>query len=324
MKTTAPSRRRTAPSTPARATVPEILVPIDFSPASRAVLAQAVLIARALSARLTVLHVAEPPNYSGSLDELAGAIPAEVSVPVEKLARRVRTFSGRIVPRALAGDILVGQGVAGESIVATARQRHSRLIVCATHGYSGFKRFLLGSTAEYLIRHSPCPVLTLRRPSARRPVTRIRSILAPVDLSAPSREASGYAAAFAARLRARLTLLHVVPPIDDSAGTKRAVARSADKLGELALRLGKHGVKVTTEVATGEAKPAILKAAADTDLIVIATHGRSGLSRILLGSTAEAVIREATCPVLVIRRPQPARLGWFNPLLWFPVAPVMP
>lgn len=315
------------PSSKARSVKPssaqEILVPVDFSPASRAVLAHAVLLARTLAARVTVMNVDEPP-YPGALNELPGGIPVDTSIPPVKLARRLGRFAGKIIPPALAGEVLVGHGVAGQTIVAIARQRKSRLIVCATHGYSGFKRLMLGSTAEYLVRHSPCPILALRRPSPRLPVKRFHSVLAPIDLSAPSRQASTYAAGLTAKLRGRLTLLHVVPPIDDGAASERAAGRSAAKLEQLAKKLRHGGVRVATEVTQGATTPSILAAAATADLIVIATHGRSGLGRILLGSTAESVIRQAPCPVLVVRSAEPARAGWYNPLLWFPVAPVMP
>ena len=311
------------PRVPAPRSTQEILVPVDVSPASRAVLAQAAALARTLSAQVTVLHVDEPP-YPGALNEFPGSIPTNTLVEPKKLARRLQLFAAKIIPAKLAGEVLVGHGIAGQTIVAVARQRQSRLIVCGTHGYSGFKRLILGSTAEYLVRHSPCPILTMRRPSPRQPVKRLRSILAPIDLSAPSRQASTYAAGLAAKLRGPLTLLHVVPAIDDNAAGERAAARSAAKLEQLAIKLRSNGCRVNSAVAQGETTAAILAAAADTDLIVIATHGRSGLGRILLGSTAEAIIRQATCPVLVVRSPQPAKLGWFNPLFWFPVAPVMP
>jgi nucleotide-binding universal stress UspA family protein len=96
------------------------------------------------------------------------------------------------------------------------------------------------------------------------------------------------------------------------------------KLDQLAKKLERGGNRIRSVVAHGAAAPEIVAAGAKADLIVIATHGRSGLGRLLLGSTAEAVIRQAPCPVLVLRSPQPVKAGWLNPLLWFPVAPVLP
>jgi nucleotide-binding universal stress UspA family protein len=301
----------------------EILVAIDFSAASRSVLARAAVLARPLAARVTVLHVDEPP-YPGALGEFPGGIPADTSIPPEKLARRLRNFAAKILPSAVSGDVVVGHGVAGPTIVAIARERKSRLIIAATHGYSGFKRLMLGSTAGYLSRHSPCPLLVLRRTPRTQPVKPIRSLLAPIDLSAPSRQAAHVAVDLATRLRGRLTLLHVVPPIDGGAADTRAAARSAVKLDQLAKKLERGGNRIRSVVAHGAAAPEIVAAGAKADLIVIATHGRSGLGRLLLGSTAEAVIRQAPCPVLVLRSPQPVKAGWLNPLLWFPVAPVLP
>lgn len=317
-----PSRLKTPPAH-------EILVPIDFSSASRATLLRAVGLAKALRGQLTLLHVSEPPTYGGSMSELPGSLPPQIPIAPEKLARRLQVLARRSVPAALAGEILVGEGVAGETIVAVARQRRCRLIISATHGYSGMKRMLLGSTAEYIVRHSPCPVLTIRRPNLGKSggTGRIHSILSPVDLSAPSKEASGYATDLAVRLKARLTLLNVVPPIDSTGSTERTAASAARQLEKLAAKVRPKVPQVKFRIAIGR-NPAAAIVADDTasaaDLIVIATHGRGGLGRILIGSTAEGVIREATCPVLIVRRPKPAPLGWYNPLLFFPVAPVMP
>jgi nucleotide-binding universal stress UspA family protein len=328
--------RRRAPRKPTAASGPihDILVPVDFSKASRATLRQAALMAKALPGKITLLHAEEPPNYGGSMGELPGSVLSEFPIAPARLVQRLMALARDTIPPALFSEALVVQGAAGESIVTEANRRGSSLIVLSTHGYSGLKRVLLGSTAEYVVRHSSCPVLTTRRAGAGTAKPRLKSILAPVDHSAFSRKASDYAATLAARLGARLTLLHVVPPIassgrrplEESQLNARAAEGAKAELAQLAQQLEKTAPRIATLVATGDSTAEILRVAEKSapDLIVVATHARGGIGRFLLGSTAENIVRHAPCPVLVVRQPKPTRRSGFNPLVYFPVAPVLP
>ncbi len=155
-------------------------------------------------------------------------------------------------------------------------------------------------------------------------VQKIGLILAPVDFSPGSELAAAYAFWLAGRLGARLRLLHVVRGIggaaagvapgvwDDLAAAEREVREQADReLADLAARLargaggaGSPKPAETAIVRAGESPAdAIVKAAreAGAELIVMATHGRSGLRRMVLGSVAEQVVRSADCPVLTIK-----------------------
>ena len=142
---------------------------------------------------------------------------------------------------------------------------------------------------------------------------RIKSILVPVDFSDCSRKALQYAIPFAQQHQAAITLLYVVAPPPYNTGEFGAVnyaliesdmrAAAEEKLKafaetELATQTQKEWV-----VRTGSASAEIIAAAQSmpADLIVISTHGRSGIKHVLLGSVAEAVVRRAPCPVLVVR-----------------------
>jgi nucleotide-binding universal stress UspA family protein len=141
----------------------------------------------------------------------------------------------------------------------------------------------------------------------------IRSILAPVDFSEPSTKALKYAAAFAERFGAKLTLLHVVEPmgIPDFAATfplviesEKLVRRSEDKLRGWPNHCDiKTRFVEKTLVRTGKAFHEITEAARTlkVDLIIIATNGATGVKHLLLGSTTERVVRYAACPVFVVR-----------------------
>jgi nucleotide-binding universal stress UspA family protein len=144
------------------------------------------------------------------------------------------------------------------------------------------------------------------------PRVNIRSILVPTDFSEGSKRALKFAARLAAQFEAKLILLHVVEPVatPDFAYyplmmENANVAMAAKKgLGEFAHKAGvPNSVAQKTVVRNGVAYNEITKAAASlkTDLIVIATHGYTGLKHALLGSTTERVVRHAKCPVLVVR-----------------------
>ena len=139
-----------------------------------------------------------------------------------------------------------------------------------------------------------------------------KKILAPIDFSGPSDQALRYALDFATRSNAHLLLLHVVEayPIDYMLGIKSAqetnewqLKQARTRLRELSLKvLGDSPIPTESMVKFGKPFHEIAKVAKDeaVDLIIIATHGYTGLKHIQLGSTAEMVVRYAPCPVLVL------------------------
>jgi nucleotide-binding universal stress UspA family protein len=144
----------------------------------------------------------------------------------------------------------------------------------------------------------------------------LRRILVPTDFSRSSENALAYAAAFAEKFGAEVVLLHVVqdlalfvpeavmaaPPLTAPVGQFLAAARQA--LEHAAAGVG--GVTIRPEVAEGVPYEEIVRQARehDVDLIVMGTHGRTGLAHVLLGSVAEKVVRRAPCPVLTVRHPE--------------------
>jgi nucleotide-binding universal stress UspA family protein len=142
----------------------------------------------------------------------------------------------------------------------------------------------------------------------------LRRILVPLDFSPPSLKALHYAKAFARQFHARLVLVHVMEPVvfPSELGyaplATEALERSFEeeaqaKLSAMGAEIGAAGLLVETRLRVGRPFHEIALAAAelDADLIVIATHGFTGLTHVLLGSTAERVVRHAPCPVLVVR-----------------------
>lgn len=138
-----------------------ILVPLDFSPPSRKALDQAVSLARLFRAKLTLLHVVEPV----ATPDFTAAFPLAMENDQAMAATR-RQLEGLVlsarIPRGLVEKLLVRFGRSFHEITEAARTRKVDLIVIATHGRTGLKRALLGSTTERVVRHAHCPVLVVR------------------------------------------------------------------------------------------------------------------------------------------------------------------
>ena len=155
----------------------------------------------------------------------------------------------------------------------------------------------------------------------------IRRILCPVDFSEESRRALEYAAAIARRRGSQLTVLHVyqaaspfdvVPPADDTAATDPQLDMLHTALEDFVRPVaGDAAVTLRLLHGTAARRPIVREAdAVDADLLVIGSHGRSGLERFLLGSTSDSVVKTATCPVLVVPPGAgPARDGRFRRIL---------
>lgn len=182
------------------------------------------------------------------------------------------------------------------------------LIVVGTHGRTGVSHLLIGSVAETVVRHAPCPVL-VARPSTS--LDRFPThVIACTDFSPASEPGLEQAAELARAHSSRITLLHVYESPPPMTRLGKEVYRSiesidADLKKALADLERKHfGGAVTTALlmASSSAKAIALYAERhEADLVCVATHGRTGLARMLTGSVAEKIVRHAPCSVLVAR-----------------------
>jgi nucleotide-binding universal stress UspA family protein len=194
-------------------------------------------------------------------------------------------------------------------LIDAARIAHADLILLGHRARLGAQRLLLGSTAERVLRKATLPVLIAKKTFDREP----RSILAPTDLSEGSEPALQVAAALAGCWGARLTILHVVEPVAqadvwplDSTKVELFLAEPEELEPEWQIAIQKvqlSSVNFERRTLKGSAAIEITRTADEigADLIVMGTHGRSGLVHALLGSVAEQVAREAGCSVLTVR-----------------------
>jgi nucleotide-binding universal stress UspA family protein len=141
--------------------IKSILVPMDFSAPSKKALAYAVPFAEQFGAKLTLLHVVEPvatPDFANSFPLV---IEDDKMIAACK-GRLERIIKEQAIDLALVENALVRYGRSFHEIADAARTLRSDLIIISTHGYTGLKRAVLGSTTERVVRHAPCPVLVVR------------------------------------------------------------------------------------------------------------------------------------------------------------------
>jgi universal stress protein A len=139
----------------------EILVPVDFSESSMKALQYALPMAEKFGARISLIHVVEPKFA-----------PEEMMAPSEMLElkgelvksgwQRLESVCHQSITPDIASTTIVEVGRPYEEIVAAAKKYKTDLIIIATRGHTGLKHFFIGSTAERVVRHAPCPVLTVR------------------------------------------------------------------------------------------------------------------------------------------------------------------
>lgn len=137
-----------------------ILVPIDFSKTSLKALKYAIPFAEQFGAKIILLHAFEPPLYPDDVS-MAVTIPAEERM-LELNREKLEKLAKDNVPASLLGAVMVRTGPPFRLITELAGKRHVDLIILTTHGYTGLKHVFMGSVAERVVRHAPCPVLVVR------------------------------------------------------------------------------------------------------------------------------------------------------------------
>lgn len=296
-----------------RHAIRRILVPVDFSEASRVGARLAFSFAQKVGALLDFVYVVGPPGLpEWGYTHLSNR---EVNER-EKARQRFPAFLTALqIPEALVSSYEALSGGVVETVVARAESRGSDLIVAASHGAPLFPVAAVGAVTEGLARQSPCPLLSVHYDAQAHAVPELvafqpKKILVPTDFSEASAVAFPYASAMARAFEASLTLLFVAPEsapweaegVEDPADW--AVQEAKRRLPEFrAATLSSH---TPTEAVALRGHPAAeivdYADARGFDLTVMATHGHRGFQRLLLGSVAEKVIRHTKTPTLLVRQ----------------------
>ena len=287
--------------------IERILCPVDFSATSQHAIDHALALGAWYGARVTALHAYDPSGRDDEVDEFRNDVAAE--------------FRGRGLDH-VPVDVFVQAGDPTRPILDCAASLPADLIVMGTHGLSGFEHLVLGSVTEKVLRRARCPVFTVPPRAQATSVLPFKQLLCAVDFSPASDRALRFACSIADETSAGLTLLHVLewpwreppaPAFDELPPAQAAQLldfrkrREAEALEQLTASIP-HVVRddcmPVPRCAHGKPYVEILRVAAEAhpDLIVVGAHGgRHPLGLSVLGSTANQVVRQATCPVLTVR-----------------------
>jgi len=286
-----------------------ILVPTDGSDQAVRAANHGAMLAQQFDATLHLLTVvdveaAAGPFSAGGIDEsYIETLTAESRAELETLESRIE--GGGPVET----SVVTGEPV--EGILDYVTENGIDLVCMGSHGRSGLRRFLIGSIAERVVRLSPVPVLTVRATDTDRPDNGYEEMLVPTDGSSQSSVAERHALALAKQFGSRIHAVSVINVGDIATGTETTVPpglieeleqTAAEATASIEGDAAAAGVDATTAVSVGSPKRELLAYTSenDIDLICMGTHGRTGLNRVLLGSTAEAIVRRADAPVLTV------------------------
>ncbi|MCW8804632.1 MAG: universal stress protein [Ignavibacteriaceae bacterium] len=296
--------------------IKKILFPTDFSRCAEQALAYAVLLAEKYGAEIHVLHIVtlfedQPSAISEGISETEEMIRKLEDI-AEKQLNKVVDSHGADDMKIIA---LSKRGISAAPVILEyASDNNIDLIVMGTHGRRGIEHLLLGSAAEEVVRMSPCPVFTVRETKQTIDTETVNNILVPVDFSDHSKNALRHASEIAQSYNARLQVLHIIEDTMHPAFSLTGKSSIFDLIPGIENDCRKRTENMLKEIVPdkvnsnvyikgGRASSDIIKFAKEnsTDLIVIATHGLTGLEHMLLGSVTEKVVRMAHCPVFTVK-----------------------
>ena len=288
------------------AKIEKLLLPTDCSEFSEGAIREAVNLAKTCSSKLFVVSVIETnPEYE--------SIAPQLIEKAEKETRQhLESVKNRAAKEGVDCEIIARQGEDPYKYIVDEAAKHQvSMIIMGRRGRKGLKRLMMGSVTAKVIGHSPCNVLVVPR-AAR---LEFRKILVATDGSKYSNAAASEAVAIAKRCGATLIAASVVPYESISPlgivhsemqwelvteESRKAAENNIKNVKEIA---EKEDVKIEELILEGRPYEAIINAAKEkrVDLIVVGSHGRTGLDRLLMGSVTERVIGHADCAVLVVK-----------------------
>ncbi len=293
-----------------------LLVLLDGSPLAETAVPIAAQLAHLVAGQLTLLHIIErhPPAEVHHVRHLANV--TEAKAYLEDVAQRVYLSDLQV-------DIHVHTNAVDEvtrSIIAHAAELQADLIVMCTHGRSGPRRFLFGSIAQQVIAHGTTPVLLIPpRLSEHPPQFNLRQIVVPLDGNPDHEQGLPVAIELAQIAHAAIHLVVVVPKIESLKDEKAATGKllpltttvildmeqqdADDYLHTQMAKVHTRGIAVQAEVSRGEPASAVLAAVrrANADLIVLGTHGKTGMDAFWSNSITPKVSDQSPAPVLLVR-----------------------
>ena len=315
--------------------IDHILVPIDLHDNAEPVVAWAALMARTFHSSLTLLHIneiIEPlKRHSVAQSEPFLGKTADLEAWRDAYQQSVQSAFARLT-RQHCSDLSFTtemiEGRASIKILDYLEAHPAQLVVMGTHGRPWYQRVVIGSTAETLLRASPCPTLIVRNTGDSGSLPRLTTLLCPTDFSESGKVSEEWGVQLAENKDVILLhaienpLLDIYDPDKAEIDIQRIMEESREhpprsaqpfwdhahrvahaKLSALGQQFRDVHAQVELSIREGPAVEDILRTVErrSVDLVVMSTHGRSGVRRLLLGSVTEKILRLAPCPVLAVR-----------------------
>lgn len=291
--------------------IKKILHPTDFSPCSSLALSHAVFYAEIFGAELHILHSVtwkdqKPRELLPDADTIREKLEESARVRLKEMLPDAHDKPFRIIEK------MVLENLVSDAILEYVDKESMDLIIMGTHGRRGMKHFLMGSVAEETVRRSPVPVMTVREHKDAG-LRSIEKIMVAVDFSKHSQLAVRRAEELAMLHAADLHLVHIVEDFYLPSGFGKTTSlpdeftanlrkQRAKDLQELKQVLAEKDLNVEVHLSEGRRTLEMNRIIDEEkmDLLVMGTHGFQGFNHVLLGSTAEQMIRTAKCPVLTV------------------------
>lgn len=288
-----------------------VLIATDFSPCSERAVLHAVAVAHHFHSTLHVAHIIKPSLFSMSPPDAYMAASENVRIAVDLARADAEKNIAEVLRSSHCEDIQhrtwVPVGEVGEMLQCIMEREHIDLAVVGTHGRTGINRIIMGSVAEDVFRHAPCPVLTIGPHSWRsNPQTvHLRRILFPTDLSPESLSAIPYVMGIATEFHASITMLHTVERLDGEAryDTLRVVAALEERMREMVAISGCIPPPMNYDVKFGDIADTVIDAASRLEIDLVAFGLKAPRTYVdrLPWMHAYKMVCEVPCPVLSLR-----------------------
>jgi nucleotide-binding universal stress UspA family protein len=298
-----------------------ILIPLDGSPVAEQVLPLAKMFVKRLRSSVVLLQAVEPLGKRMHVEGATLHVDEQVEAWRKQALDYLQTIQ-RDFPAGISVECATEVGSPATVILDWAESARVDLIAMATHGRTGPQRWVYGSVAAKALTGTRLPVLLVRAVPTPRPLSSIRRILVPLDGSELAEQALVPAQIVGAVFDAEIILFRVVDfpgyaAKSQGAGMYTSAVEDAmretaeEYLAQTAGYLQAQGARVKWETRLGLATERILEAAQEqvADLIIMSTHGRSGLGRWVMGSESERVLSASQIPVLLVRSKEQANRG---------------
>lgn len=277
-------------------TLKDILFTTDFSEGSQHTLPYLRAIAKAFKSAVHLCHIEFPVPLAGP-----AAAPTIYEATGKVMAERLTALLNDPALRGLNLNLALGSGRIKDELLKIIRDRSIDLVVAGTHGRAGFRKLLLGSVVEEIIRVATCPVLIAGPSAVSRGEAPFKRILLPAGLNGASNKILPYVILFAKEFHAQVTVPHV--RAKDEPGGNGALRQSIEKSMMENLQPLLAFCKPEFVVETGDAAETILRVAHERkiDLIAMGIKNRFAPGAQLRSSTAYRIMAGAECPVLTLR-----------------------